>query len=79
MVIQVELHTMLQIQTPEGTKCCISLTLPEGASVHDVLHHLDIQLDPEHLLLAVNRRVVEPEHVLADGDKVDIIPAMSGG
>lgn len=79
MVIQVELHTMLQIQTPEGLKCCINLTLPEGASMRDVLQHLNIQLDPEHLLLVVNRRVVDPDYLVTDGDKLDIIPAMSGG
>ena len=79
MVIQVELHTSIQIQTLQGPVCCLPLTLAEDATVADVLRELQISLAPEHLLLVVNRQIVEPDYSLKDGDKLDLIPAMSGG
>jgi sulfur carrier protein ThiS len=79
LVIQVELHTSIQIQTPQGPVCCLPLVLAENATVADVLRELNIDLAPEHLLLVVNRQIVEADTCLKGGDKLDLIPAMSGG
>ncbi len=79
MVIQVELHTTIQIQTPLGPVCCLQLALAENATVADALRALKIGLEPEHLLLVVNRQVAAPDRQLHDGDKLDLIPAMEGG
>ena len=79
MVIQVELHTTVQIQTSRGPVCCLQLALAEDATVGDALRALNIGLAPEHLLLVVNRQVAAMDTRLQDGDKLDLIPAMEGG
>ncbi len=79
MKIEVNLHTTLQRQTPRGLQRCVDLDLPEGSTLHDILGMLEIQFDPENLLLVVNGKVAEQSYKLAEGDKVSLIPAMSGG
>ncbi len=79
MKIEVNLHTTLQRQTPQGLQRCVDLDLPEGSTLGDVLARLEIQFDPENLLLVVNGKVAEQSYKLAEGDKVSLIPAMSGG
>ncbi len=79
MKVEVNLHTTLQKQTPQGLQRCVDLELPEGSTLEDVLERLEIQFDPENLLLVVNGKVAEESYHLVDGDKVSLIPAMSGG
>ena len=79
MKIEVQLHTILQRQTTEGLQRCIDLEMPPGSTLRDLMDRLEIQLEPENLLLVVDSKVVDETHVLAEGEKVDLIPAMSGG
>jgi molybdopterin synthase catalytic subunit len=53
--------------------------LEDVARVSDVWPALGLGEEPEGLLYAVNRRYAEPDHVLADGDEVALIPPVSGG
>jgi len=78
-VVEVYLHTILQRYTSQGLQKQLQVTLPTGSKMVDLLRHLQIDLDPDHLLLVVNGKVVELEHVLQDGDKVNLMPALSGG
>ena len=78
MQLTVRLHTILQ-RRPEGRVSQLQIELPEGATVADVAVHLEIRLGLSHLLLVVNGRVAAPDTLLADGDHVDLIPALSGG
>jgi molybdopterin synthase catalytic subunit len=55
------------------------LELPDGARVADVWQELGLGDEPAGLLYAVNRRYVDREHGLADGDEVALIPPVSGG
>jgi MoaE-MoaD fusion protein len=55
------------------------LELPDGARVADVWGELGLGDEPAGLLYAVNRRYVDREHGLADGDEVALIPPVSGG
>ena len=57
----------------------VELDLDEGASVSDVWPALGLGDEPPGLLYAVNRQYAEPEHALADGDEVALIPPVSGG
>jgi len=52
--------------------------LPEGATVADLIGRLDVD---EHLvcLIAVNGRAAERAAALADGDRVDLVPPVTGG
>jgi sulfur carrier protein ThiS len=79
MKIEVQLHTVLQRQTPQGLQRCIDLDLPPGSRLLDILNILGLELDPEQVLLVVDSKVVDENHVLAEGEKVSLIPAMSGG
>jgi molybdopterin synthase catalytic subunit len=55
------------------------LELPDDARVADVWAELGLGDEPAGLLYAVNRRYVDREHVLADGDELALIPPVSGG
>jgi molybdopterin synthase catalytic subunit/molybdopterin converting factor small subunit len=55
------------------------LELPDGARVADVWGDLGLGDEPAGLLYAVNRRYVDREHGLAEGDEVALIPPVSGG
>jgi len=65
--IEVQLHTTLQKQTPEGLQRCIDLEMPEGSTIRDVLQALELDLAPEHLLLVVEGKVVEEDYVVREG------------
>ena len=47
MVVTVQLHTILQRQTPQGPVSRLELALPDGSTVGDVLNNLNIDMDPE--------------------------------
>jgi sulfur carrier protein ThiS len=79
MKIEVQLHTVLQRQTPQGLQRCIDLEMQPGSTLLDLLHILGLELDPEQLLLVVDSKVVDESYVLMEGEQVSLIPAMSGG
>jgi sulfur carrier protein ThiS len=77
--ITIHLHTILQRQTPDGLINLLEIQLPADSTLADLLRDLNIELEPEHLLLAVNGRVAELDQVLQGGDQVNVMPALSGG
>jgi sulfur carrier protein ThiS len=79
ITVTVHLHTILQRQTPEGLISRLEVEIPPGSSLADLLQILAIDLDAEHLLLAINGRVAELNQVLHAGDQINLMPAISGG
>ena len=79
MNVTVHLHTVLQRQTPEGLVRQLELSLPANSTINDLLTQLEIDFPLDSLLLVVNGRLVEPDHMLVEGDKVNLMPAVSGG
>lgn len=79
MTITVYLHTILQKETAEGVLRSLELSVPEGSKVEDVLARLEIRINPDDLLITVNGQVADESQVLFTGDRVDLIPAISGG
>ena len=79
MRVTVLLHSILQIETPEGIINHLEVDMPPGSTIESLLHQLQIKLSPEHLLLARNGRVVDVDQPLQEGDLVNLMPAMSGG
>jgi molybdopterin converting factor small subunit len=79
LVVSVYLHTTLGKETPEGTQRSLEVELPSGTTMAGLLEHLQIELAPEHLLLVANGRQVGLDTMLADGDKINLMPALSGG
>ena len=67
-----------------GVKEVKDFVLPENSTVKEFLDAV-IEAYPtlkdilDTLAVAVNEEYVEPEHLLADGDEVAIIPPISGG
>ncbi|MFM9124184.1 MAG: molybdenum cofactor biosynthesis protein [Actinomycetota bacterium] len=53
--------------------------VPAGVPVAAVWDLLDLGERPPGIAYAVNRAYVEPDHALADGDEVALIPPVSGG
>lgn len=79
MLIKVQLHTILQRQTPQGSISQVELELPEGSTLADVLAALEVKLPEEALLLVVNGRMADLDTRLQDGDYLNLMPALSGG
>ena len=79
MNITVHLHTVLQRQTPEGLVRQLELSLPANSTINDLLAQMEIDFPLDSLLLVVNGRLVEEDHILQEGDKVNLMPAVSGG
>jgi sulfur carrier protein ThiS len=79
MVVTVRLHTILRRETPEGVIDRLSVELPANSTIQSLVDQLEIKLQGEAILLVVNGKIVKEEHVLAQGDEVRLIPAVSGG
>jgi sulfur carrier protein ThiS len=79
MNVTVHLHTVLQRQTPEGLVRQLELSLPADSTINDLIAQLEIDFPLDSLLLVVNGRLVEEKYVLKEGDKVNLMPAISGG
>ncbi|NMC14764.1 MAG: MoaD/ThiS family protein [Chloroflexi bacterium] len=79
MVINVHLHTILELRDENKRINQLKIELPEGSSINFLLSYLNISINVDSLLFAVNGRVASIEHILKDGDEVNIMPAISGG
>ena len=79
MVVVVHLHTVLQRKGPEGSISRLVVELPTESDLAALMRLLEIQMDPEELLLVVNTRTAALEQVLHNGDEVHLIPALAGG
>ena len=79
MNVAVHLHTILQRQTPEGLVRQLELSVPPQSTVSDLLAQLEIDFPLDSLLLVVNGRLVEEDHILAEGDKVAALERLLAG
>jgi sulfur carrier protein ThiS len=79
MNVTVHLHTILQRGSPERPINRLELELPPGSDLAGLLRELDIEMNPESLLLVVNGRVAEADRQLEEGDEVNLMPAIAGG
>jgi molybdopterin converting factor small subunit len=79
LVIEVDLHTILQKQTLSGYVRKLDVELPPGSSLADLLLLLDISIDPELLLFVINGKLADINTEIMDHDIINLIPAISGG
>jgi molybdopterin converting factor small subunit len=79
MKVIVHLHTILQLQSPDGPIRRLELNLPTGSTLQAVLDTLHLPLKLEDILLVVNMRTAEPDLELHEEDEIHLIPALSGG
>ena len=76
LTITVHLHTVLRRGSSLGA---LVVQVPAGCTLDELRRRLEIAYDPAELLLVVNGRAAQVSQVLADGDEVHFIPAISGG
>jgi len=76
VLVKVRLFAGLRERAGSGT---LELELPEGARTEDVWGALELGDRPDGLAVAVNRRYVDEDEPLSDGDEVALIPPVSGG
>jgi len=77
MVIFVTLHTVLRDQYPN----CVfpmKVSLDENSTIEVLINKMGI-LDIQSLILVVNGINVEFNYILNNFDRIDLIPAISGG
>jgi sulfur carrier protein ThiS len=79
MDVFVQLHTTLREQLANKEVRWFEQKLPHGSSVNELLETLKLNAPGESLIIVINGKVVSLDDALADGDKIDIIPAISGG
>lgn len=79
--IQVTVHlgTILQKRTAGGNQRKLEVCLPVGACLEDLIRELELAIEPDHLLLAVNGRTAQLATMLAAGDRVHLMMPISGG
>ena len=79
MKVEVRLFATLQPYLPAGARGdSISLDLPAGATVRDVVESLRIPADIA-CLTVVNGREAALEQVLSPGDELAMFPPLAGG
>lgn len=79
MEVTVRLHATLRRPTPEGYQNRLTVQLEKGATIASLLNALELEIAPEHLMVVVNRRQVEPDFNLNEHDEVFLFPPISGG
>jgi sulfur carrier protein ThiS len=79
MLVTVYLHTILQRHTPDGIIRQLEVSLPPGSDLLDLLRQLQIEPDSEQIMLVVNGIMADEHTSLKDGDRVNLMPAISGG
>ena len=78
MRVHVHLFSILRHRPDGSLQNSLTLELPEGATVADLLRELQA---PERLevLIAINDEQADEATPLQDGDEVELIPAIAGG
>jgi sulfur carrier protein ThiS len=77
--IVVHLHSILQRKTPQGLQRRLEVEFSEGSTVLELIKHLEIDIDPDDLLLAVNGRMAKLDQILLNDDDVHLMLPISGG
>ena len=79
MQISVKLLATLRKYRPEMPRAkALSLDVPAGTTVHEVVQQLGIP-DNVPLVAMVNSGVCGLDHVLVEGDKLALFPPVAGG
>jgi sulfur carrier protein ThiS len=73
--IEVKLMGMLKEKTPAGGK----LTLPDGATIEDALHALQIPVDSVQVFTVNGQLMHDRTRALAAHDELSILPPVGGG
>ena len=75
--IQLEVNPMIRLKGQKVENGWIQL--PEGTSVASLLGSVGLDLRQVQITAIVNGRVVSPDYVCFDGDRVAVLPQIGGG
>lgn len=79
MKVEVHLTATLRTYLPPGARGDhVSLDVPDGTTVDQVVHSLRIPSELERLTV-VNGRDAVPDQVLSEGDVLSLFPPLAGG
>jgi sulfur carrier protein ThiS len=76
--VRVKLHGETKRHVKGLVGDSIDVELGAGATVKQLLHQLSVA-DEDVWMSAVNKDVVKGDHVLADGDSVEVFAPVQGG
>ncbi len=79
MQVSIKLFANLRKKLPKGSMGKTTLDLADQATIHDLIHHLDIPLDLAQMVLVNGEQTREFDQALMDGDQVSIFPPVAGG
>lgn len=84
MRLEVRLFASLRDKRPDAPRGRAMLEMPDGASLQDLLEHLDVHAKEAQMVLVngvqMPRAVAERRaHALEPGDVVAIFPPLAGG
>ncbi|OIO95911.1 MAG: hypothetical protein AUK03_04610 [Anaerolineae bacterium CG2_30_64_16] len=72
-------HLFTRRLSPEIARALPMVTLPDGATVEDLLRLLNISTGEGRPLVSVNRFLQRENAPLADGDRVQLMVTVAGG
>src|SRR5262249_19976873 len=79
MQVEVHLHAELVRLAPDH-RGVLTLDLPDGAHVADLLEHLSLGADTQRrVIVGLNGEAAGLDHELVDGARIDVLTAMVGG
>ena len=79
MKISIKLLSTYRKKLPDGTKGnSVSIDIPDGLNLEDVLKKFNIAYDQTNVVL-VNGLTPEDDQSLSEGDEVCVFSAMAGG
>jgi sulfur carrier protein ThiS len=73
------LHSTLVKYSADGKTRKIKLDLPLRSTLGDLIDSLAIDQSEQPILLAVNGKVVDTDHILEDQDSIHLMMPISGG
>lgn len=76
--VAVTLHAELGRHAPDARGGKLSLDLPAGSTVRDVLSHFGLPAK-RRIIVGVNGQSAAEDTLLRDGDKLDFVTQMTGG
>lgn len=78
MVVEVRLYATLRRYTPANPNGVITVELPDGSTVLDLVKA--IKIDPAEIhLIMINGTGCELEKIVSNGDRVGLFPPVGGG
>ncbi len=77
MQVEVHLHAELTRLAPNN-RGVLTLDLPDGARVADLLHRLDLDTQ-RRVIVGLNGQAAALDQELVDGARIDLLTPMAGG